>query len=232
MPFFLSCRAAVRAKTSATSATFQSDEQRRREFEELARAYLSMAATMLASRKQCLVAIGGLSGSGKSTLALRISPSLGAVPGALALRSDEIRKRLFGVPELSRLGDEGYTAAASRRVYAALIEQAFIALRTGYSVVTDAVFVDPADRAAIEAVAAALSLPFVGFWLDAPESILVGRVEKRDSDASDADAAVIRRQLERNTGPIHWYRIDASSNPDAVLRQAIDILKVAFPGTL
>jgi aminoglycoside phosphotransferase family enzyme/predicted kinase len=224
MPLFLSCRAAVRAKTSATSATFQSEPHRRKEFENLARSYLSMAATMLIPQPPCLVAVGGLSGSGKSTLALKISPSLGAAPGALALRSDEIRKRLFGVPEFSRLGAEGYTAAASRRVYATIAEHASNAIQRGYSVVADAVFADPANRVAIEAVAAALSVPFVGIWLDAPPAVLSKRVEKRQSDASDADAGVVRSQSSRDTGPIHWQRIDASSDADVVLQRTTEFL--------
>jgi len=224
MPFFLSCRAAVRAKTSATSAIFQSDSHHRKEVENIARSYLSMATTMLIPQPPCLVAVGGLSGSGKSTLALKISPSLGAAPGALALRSDEIRKQLFGVPEFSRLGADGYTDAASRRVYATMAEHASIAIHRGYSVVADAVFANLADRVAIEAVASALSVPFVGIWLDAPQSILSARVENRQGDASDADAAVVRSQLNRDTGPIHWQRIDASSNPDVVLQQATDLL--------
>jgi aminoglycoside phosphotransferase family enzyme/predicted kinase len=224
MPFFLSCRAAVRAKTSATSAIFQSDPHRRKEFENLARSYLSMATTMLIPQPPCLVAVGGLSGSGKSTLALKISPSVGAAPGALVLRSDEIRKRLFGVPEFSRLGAEGYSDAASRRVYATMAEHASIAIRRGYSVVADAVFANPANRVAIEAVAAELSVPFVGIWLDAPQSILAARVDSRQDDASDADATVVRSQLNRDTGPIHWQRIDASSNPDILSQQATDFL--------
>jgi aminoglycoside phosphotransferase family enzyme len=40
LPLFLSCRAAVRAKTSATAATLQTDPPRRRELQEAARDYL------------------------------------------------------------------------------------------------------------------------------------------------------------------------------------------------
>ena len=100
LPLFLSCRAAVRAKTSATAARFQDDAARRRELQDLARKYLTMAEGLLHPARPCLVAIGGLSGSGKSTLALSLAPSVGAVPGAVVLRSDEIRKRLGGVPTL------------------------------------------------------------------------------------------------------------------------------------
>ena len=57
---------------------------------------------------------GGFSGSGKSTLALGLAPSVGAVPGAVVLRSDETRKRLAGVPLLQRLSPEGYSSLRVR----------------------------------------------------------------------------------------------------------------------
>jgi aminoglycoside phosphotransferase family enzyme len=47
VPLFLSCRAAVRAKTSATAANLQQDPQRRRELESAAREYLSLAQRLL-----------------------------------------------------------------------------------------------------------------------------------------------------------------------------------------
>ena len=141
-----------------------------------------------------VVAVGGLSGSGKSTLALGLAPSVGPVPGAVVLRSDEIRKGLCAVPALHRLGPEGYSARVSERVYSTVAQEAEAILRAGHSVIVDAVYAGPADRAAIEHVAEAASVPFIGFWLDAPESVLIDRTAERRNDASDADASVVRRQ--------------------------------------
>ncbi|MGH9202654.1 MAG: AAA family ATPase, partial [Vicinamibacterales bacterium] len=169
----------------------------------------------------CLVAIGGLSGSGKSTVALRMAPEIGAAPGALVARSDEVRKRLAGVPLLSRLGSEGYDPESSRRVYSTAAAQAAAAVRAGHSAIVDAVFAQPTDRAAIEGVAAAEGAPFVGLWLEAPESILIERAQQRQRDPSDADAAVIRMQLANGTGHIGWRHIDASRAVDAVVQEAI-----------
>jgi hypothetical protein len=42
LPLFLSCRAAVRAKTSATAASLQGDPWRKRELQDMAREYLAM----------------------------------------------------------------------------------------------------------------------------------------------------------------------------------------------
>ena len=220
LPLFLSCRAAVRAKTSATAARLQDDLTRSRELQELARKYLAMAEDFLRPHRPCLVAIGGFSGTGKSTLAMGLAPSMGAAPGAVVIRSDEIRKQLCGVSPLHRLGPEGYSSEMSERVYAAVGERAGIAVRAGHSAIVDAVYVRPDDRQTIERVAAELSVPFVGIWLQAPESTLVARVEQRRADPSDADADVIRMQSSQRTGPISWHRVEASSSSTAVLEDA------------
>src|SRR5207344_100429 len=109
-PLFLSCRAAVRAKTSATAAGVQQDARRRSDLQQTSREYLTMAEALLHPARPALVAIGGFSGAGKSSLALGLAPSVGAVPGAVVLRSDELRKRLSGVPVGARLGPEGYSS--------------------------------------------------------------------------------------------------------------------------
>lgn len=220
MPLFLSCRAAVRAKTSATAARLQADAGRRDELLASAREYLQMAQDFLRPPQPRLIAIGGFSGSGKSTLALGLAPSVGAVPGAVVIRSDEIRKRLAGAAPLERLGPEGYAPEMSERVYAAAADRAKTVLGEGHSAIVDAVFARAADRAAVERVAAAMSAPFTGIWLEAPEPTLVSRIEQRRNDPSDADAAVVRMQLRQPAGEMTWHRIDASIPPAAVMEQA------------
>jgi aminoglycoside phosphotransferase family enzyme/predicted kinase len=222
LSLFLSCRAAVRAKTSATAVHLERDGQRRSELEGMAREYLAMAEQFLHPPHPCLVAVGGLSGSGKSTLALSLAPSVGAVPGAVLLRSDETRKRLCGVPLLQRLGPEGYSSHVSERVYSTLAEQASLVLRAGHSVVVDAVYARAADRRVIEEVAAAASVPFLGLWLEAPESLLIDRTVQRRNDASDANASVVRRQRAQETGGIRWRRLDASGPAASVVSSAMD----------
>jgi aminoglycoside phosphotransferase family enzyme/predicted kinase len=229
LPLFLSCRAAVRAKTSATAATQANDAGRRGELHATAREYLAMAERLLHPPRPCLVAIGGLSGSGKSTLALNVAPAIGGAPGAVVLRSDETRKQLSGVPVLEHLGPQGYSAEMSRRVYATAAERAARVLRAGQSVVVDAVFARPPDRDSIEQVAAAAGVPFIGVWLEAPESVLISRTEQRRHDASDADAAVVRLQRAQDTGPIQWCRIDASGSTASVVSTAMARIHDRWP---
>jgi aminoglycoside phosphotransferase family enzyme/predicted kinase len=230
LPLFLSCRAAVRAKTSATAARLQSNAARIGEVEQLARQYLVMAQDLLHPPRPSLIAIGGLSGSGKSTLALALAPSIGPVPGAVVFRSDEIRKRLCGVSPLQPLGPEGYTPEISARVYDTIVERARLAMRSGHSAIVDAVHARPADREAIERAAATASVRFLGLWLDAAEPTLVERTKQRRLDPSDADAAVVRMQRAQDAGPIDWHRIDASRPPGDVLhhvRRLVDDLNLS-----
>jgi aminoglycoside phosphotransferase family enzyme/predicted kinase len=232
LPLFLSCRAAVRAKTSATAAYLQPDGPRRRALEGMAREYLAMAEGLLHPPRRCLVAVGGFSGSGKSTLALGLAPSIGAVPGAVVLRSDETRKRLCGVPLLQRLGPDAYSSSVSERVYSALSERAALMLGAGQSVVVDAVYARDADRRAIQHVAEAAGAPFIGLWLDAPEPVLVARTAERRNDVSDADPGVVHLQLGQHTGDIPWHRVDASRPAASVLASAIDRVREREPGVL
>ena len=214
----------MRAKTSATAANLQADPPRTRELQEMARDYLAMAERLLHPPPACLIAIGGFSGSGKSTVARALAPLIGAVPGAVVVRSDEIRKHICGVDPLQRLGPQGYTPDVNQRVYATVAHRAAQVVAGGHAAIVDAVYAGPADREAIEAMASAAHVPFAGVWLEAPESVLIARSDQRGLDASDADASVIRGQLARAPGTIHWHRIDASGLLDDVLRAVADTL--------
>ena len=148
------------------------------------------------------------------------------------LRSDEFRKRLCGVASLERLGPEGYSPEVTRRVYAALADQAGVAVRRGQSAIVDAVYGRPSDRLVIERAAADAAVPFVGFWLDAPDSTLMARADARRNDPSDADAAVIRQQRGHPTGTIDWHQVDASPPRELVLRLASAVLRQRVPSRL
>lgn len=216
MPLFLSCRAAVMAKTTATAANLHTDAGRRVELQAVANDYLTMAEALLEPPPPRLIAVGGLSGSGKSTLAMELAPAVGAPPGAVVIRSDEIRKKLCGVNPLDRLGPEGYTDEMSRRVYRTLMEQADKVVRGGYAAIADAVFSLSADRDAVQHVAVAAGVPFAGLWLEAPEPVLISRVAGRGFDVSDADVNVIRRQLAYRLDSLNWRRLDASGTRQQV----------------
>jgi predicted kinase len=154
------------------------------------------------------------------------------VPGAVAIRSDEIRKRLAGVSPLQRLGPAEYSTEMSARVYATVAERARLTLQGGHSAIVDAVYARTGDRQAIERVAADMAVPFMGIWLEAPEAVLLARVEQRRNDASDADAGVIRLQHAQHTGATSWRPVDASMSSEEVLEQVATSVQAQIGGAI
>jgi aminoglycoside phosphotransferase family enzyme/predicted kinase len=227
LPLFLSCRAAVRAKTNATAATLTGDAAARRRLVDAARQYLELAQGFLAPPGPVLVALGGRSGSGKSTAAAAVAPAIGATPGALHLRTDLIRKQLCGVSPLTRLPAEAYAADVTARVYARLRHAAALALATGHAVVCDGVFGEAWERQALHDLAGESGVPFVPVWLDAPEATLRARVAARRGDVSDATADVVERQAARVEPPPDWSRLDASGAADDTVGRVVEALAAA-----
>lgn len=225
LPLFLSCRAAIRAKTSLTTASLADDERARTEARRMAREYLTLATGLLAPAPSVLIAIGGLSGSGKSTVASALASHLGGAPGAVVVRSDVIRKWLCGVEPTTRLGPDSYSAEHSQRVYEAVLQRCRVVADTGHAAVADAVFGQEAQRAAIRACAAAARVPFVGVWLDAPRDVLVERVATRTSDASDADTDVVARQTFDVAPPEDWAHVDAGRPLDVVVSDVLRLVR-------
>jgi aminoglycoside phosphotransferase family enzyme/predicted kinase len=199
LPLMLSVRAAVRAHVSAHSGEAA-----------LGWRYLAAALAHLAPAPPVLVAVGGRSGSGKSSLARGVAPALGASPGAVILRSDEIRKRQAGLAPAERAPQEAYTAAADAAVFEALFATAAALLAAGRAVVLDATFLRPELRERAERVARAAGAPFHGLWLEAPAEVLEARVRGRRGDASDAGVEVLRAQLVVDAGPTGWTVLDAA----------------------
>jgi len=219
LPLFLSVRAGVRAKVAALGAA--EVPARRDELEREAADYARRALDYLSPPPPRLLAVGGFSGTGKTSLARRIAPAVGAVPGALLIRSDVVRKRLFGVAPETRLPLEAYAPEWHVRVAEAMLRQARTALAAGHSVLLDAVHGHAASQAAVEAVAAEAGVPFHGFWLTAPLAVLEARIGARRGDASDATVEVVRRQVANGAGDTRWQRLDAAQPIDALADQAL-----------
>jgi aminoglycoside phosphotransferase family enzyme/predicted kinase len=195
LPLFLSIRAGVRCHVACNAGAF--DEGRR---------YLDAALELIEPGRASLTAVGGLSGSGKSTWARRTAPALGAAPGAAVLRTDEIRKRLWGAAATEPLPPEAYAPEVGERVYARLFAEARLCLDAGRAVILDAAFLKPGERDGAQALAESAGVAFDGVWLDVPKAELRRRIVARTGDASDADLQVLEQQLARDLGEIGWRR--------------------------
>ena len=215
LPLFLSVRAAIRAKVTAARRTPSAEQAR---IEQSARAYFALAGKLLAPPPPMLLAVGGLSGTGKSLLARALAPAILPAPGAVLLRSDVERKLLFGVGETERLPETAYAPDVTAKVYATLADKARRVLAAGHSAIVDAVYAQADERALIAQAAAGAT--FHGLFLTADLGVRLARVGTRAADASDADAAVARRQEQYDLGTMQWISVDASGSPEETLRRA------------
>jgi aminoglycoside phosphotransferase family enzyme/predicted kinase len=219
LPFLMAIRAAVRAHVTGTQVEEDGDPSGKLRAE--AHAYFGLAADLLKERPARLIAIGGLSGSGKTTVAEALAAHVGAPPGARVVESDRIRKALHGVPPETRLPEKAYRPEISERVYRDMAWRSSLILSEGGSVVADAVFERPLDRARIERAAKDRHAPFLGIWLDVSPDVLWHRVDRRRGGPSDATVDILSRQLEREPGEIAWHRLDAARRPAVIVADII-----------
>ena len=215
LPLFLSLRAAIRAKVELLRMQNTLSEEANKTLEEC-RAYFDLANGFLAPSPPRLVVIGGLSGSGKSAAARAIAPEIGLFPGAVHIRSDVERKRLFDVGLDERLPQSAYEPGVSTQVYAMCRKRAALALEAGRSVIVDAVHAKPQERDALVKLAEAHGATFTGFWLDVPVGVMQTRVASRQGDVSDATPSVVEVQSAYDLGEITFERIDGSHTVEEV----------------
>ena len=222
LPLFLAMRAAIRAKVELLRANTAAEkaEATRKE----ARSYFDLARSFLTPTPPRLIGIGGLSGSGKSAISRAIAPYIGAFPGAVHIRSDVERKRLFGVAPSEKLPERAYAPEVSDEVYAICRKRALMALGGGQAVIVDAVHAKQDEREALGALAGATGVPFTGLWLEAPPEVMRQRIARRTNDASDATPAVIDAQLDYEIGEQNFQLIDASLPFEQLVAACLDKL--------
>lgn len=197
LPLFMSVRAGVRCHVSANNG--ENDQ---------ARMYLDAARAFLKPVTASLTAVGGLSGSGKSTYARAVAANKGRAPGAVVLRSDELRKRLWNWPPFEPLPREAYAGDETRRTYAHLFTLGRVVAQAGQAVLLDATFREAHWRDEAEASAVDAGVRFDGVWLNVDREIRRQRVSARVRDVSDAtpDVAVAQEAVE--PAAISWQILD------------------------
>jgi predicted kinase len=141
-------------------------------------------------------------------------------PGAVIIRSDVVRKHLFGAGETTALPEPAYRPDVTERVYGMLASTAQRVLAQGCSVVLDAAYLQEAERTEIAHLAATYGGRFVGLFLTADLATRLARIEQRKGDASDATRNVALKQETFAIGVVDWHMIDASGTPEQSLRSA------------
>jgi aminoglycoside phosphotransferase family enzyme/predicted kinase len=191
-------RCLVRAKVAAIRATERSlvDEARQDSVE--AKRYITMATRQAKPRRPILVMMHGLSGSGKTWVSERLMAQLPAI----RIRSDLLRKRLFGYEETAKsdsaIAQGIYNASSDTDVYAGMRNRAEAVLRSGHNVILDATFLRRESRDDAAALARHCGAALVIVFATASDDELRRRLLVRGmsgADASEADLAVLDHQL-------------------------------------
>ena len=193
--FYLAYRAMVRAKIAAIRASQRGGANVKKELKSC-RSYLRLAHSCLTRRRPALIITQGLPGCGKSTFAQIALERLGAI----RIRSDVERKRLFGLAALAdskaQTDADIYSEDATRRTYARLHELARIVIAAGFTVIVDAAFVLHAERESFRKLAREMAVPFVIASLQTDAALLAERLALRSrhgTDASEADVSVMQK---------------------------------------
>jgi uncharacterized protein len=191
-------RALVRAKVAALRRRQTGTRADRHRLWENYGGYAELAERYSQPGAPWLLITHGLSGSGKTA----VSQWLVDARGAVRVRSDVERKRLFGLAPLVRTEsplDAGlYTPEAGRRTYDRLAELAGEILDAGYPAIVDGACLQRGQRDCLRAVAARRGMPCVILDVQAPEALVRERVGRRvceGTDASEANLAVLERQI-------------------------------------
>lgn len=229
LPFYRSYRAYVRGKVLSLGlddpaltpdAHAEATRQARRYF-DLAWAHAGGVA------HPALIVAMGRPATGKTTLAHALATRLGLVH----LSSDRVRKELAGVaPTVRHTGAYNagiYRPEMTRRTYTALHRRAGRWLRRGQSVVLDATYGDPAERAAVSRLARRTGARLLVFVCEADEATIRERLVARAADAtavSDARLAVWPALRDRFVDPAevrHAVRLDMTRPEADVLESAL-----------
>ncbi len=192
--YYFVYRALVRAKVEALRAE-NIDGDPQAQFRP-ALDYIGLACRRADDVRPGLVLMHGLSGSGKSTVAAKLVESLGAIQ----LRSDIERKRLFGLDANASSGSPLaggiYTAEAGKATYARLAELAQGLLEAGYCVIVDAAFLRRDEREVLLALDSGGAFGRAIVHCNAPVDELRRRIAARHDDPSEANLDVLAKQLE------------------------------------
>ncbi len=192
--YYIVYRALVRAKVALLRKAQHPDAQTCEEIETEYTAFVNLAEKQSQSCRPRLLITHGFSGSGKSTYASQLAERIGAIH----LRSDVERKRLFGYSAQAKSEssvDAGiYTREAGEQTYYHLAGLAKAVLEAGYTVIVDATFLKVNHRSLFLQLANESKVESTVIDFQAPDNMLCQRIRQRKNDPSEATIEVLRQQ--------------------------------------
>ena len=190
LPLYLSRQSYVRAKVNSFLLDDpQVDETDKQQAKKAARNYYRQAYEYTQTASGSIILMSGLSGSGKSTVARKVARNMGAI----AIRSDAVRKHLAG-RALNEVADDIYTPKMNQKTYDRLKKLGIMLAKEGYKVILDAKYDRHNLRQAVIQQAEASGIPLKIIYCTAPMSVLRDRIIRRQNDVSDATAGLIESQ--------------------------------------
>ncbi len=230
--FYKAYRAMVRGKIALFSMPAEATGIERATALKQYRKYANLAESYSAIPSRFLAITSGVSAVGKSQVAMRMVEALGAV----RLRSDVERKRLFGEASSQGVGAGIYSETASADTYTRLNELASQALQAGFPVVIDATYLKSAQRQSAAQVAEATGVPFLILDCNAPMAVITSWLQQRQSannDPSDATLEVIEAQQAQREAlsaaeALHVKRVE--TNESGSLDQLVEQIRQRLPG--
>lgn len=206
--FYQTYRALVRAKiTGLRYLQLQPDSPEARRALTTLAAYIKLAESYayLQQTRPSLFIMQGVSGSGKSYYANQVHQQTGAI----IVSSDRERKRLFGINPQTRVDAAEKTKLYSQKMnsdtYQRLYDACQAALQAGLSVVADATFLKATHRLRFLEMADRFHAPklIIAIQPDPKQAEqLIYQRQIHNTDPSDADATIMRRQLEQFEPPL------------------------------
>lgn len=195
--FYKSYRAVVRAKVALFNLYNEnlSDGQRDQIFKQY-RSYMQLAEHYMEIPNRYILLMHGFSGSGKTSVSTALVDQLGAI----RLRSDVERKRLFDTNTKQQAGinDGIYSHRASEKTFDHLVSIAEQVLFSGHAVIVDATFLQQAYRDLFHQLAENCGVPLQIVSCELDDTEIRARLQQRQAtgtDPSDATIEVYEAQL-------------------------------------
>jgi uncharacterized protein len=222
--YYLVYRAMVLGKVSLLRAEQQHDSALREQNLAEYRVYADLAERFTRPSSRMLLITHGFSGSGKSHYAGQLAEQI----GALHIRSDIERKRLYGFRAEQGTGSTTnsgiYTQEATQLTYDRLASEAQTMLESGFSVIVDATFLKIAQREQFRQLAALCGVPFRILVFHASDQLLIQRIlQRQHQDASEATIEILRRQ-QQTAEPLRPEEQDHAITIDSENDQAMTFL--------